>query len=70
MTYLIQDWDGNVCFFGQTFKTFDDAEEFLFEKLVDDYETDREDYYIVQGIVRSANYLDPNDPRGNLKVHS
>jgi hypothetical protein len=44
--FVIYDWAGNLCFFGESFKSFDDAEEFLCEKLSDSYETDRGEYYI------------------------
>lgn len=44
--YLIQDWTGNTCFKGKTFKTWDDAEEFLCVTLDNEYETDRQEYYI------------------------
>ena len=43
---IIKDWAGNVCFFGKEFTDFDDAESFLCEKLGNDYETDRQEYYI------------------------
>lgn len=65
--FLIQDWAGNICFHGREFESFDDAEEFLCERLDDAYETDREEYYIVQGKLRAANYLDPKDPRAAFK---
>lgn len=45
--FIIQDWAGNLMDFGR-FKTFDDAEEFLCEKLNEDYETDRQEYYILE----------------------
>lgn len=45
--WIIQDWAGNLMDFGR-FKTFEDAEEFLCEKLNDDYETDRGEYYIIE----------------------
>jgi hypothetical protein len=44
--FIIIDWAGNVCFNGRTFKTWDDAEEYLCIKLDHDYETDRQEYYI------------------------
>lgn len=47
-TYIIQDWAGNLVFQGKTFKDFDDAEEFLCERLGDNYETDRGEYYITE----------------------
>lgn len=45
--WIIKDWSDNICFKGQTFNSFDDGEEFLCEKLGDDYETDRQEYYVV-----------------------
>ncbi len=45
--FIIRDWTGNLCFFGKDFPSFEDAEEFLSEKLDEDYETDRQEYYIV-----------------------
>lgn len=45
MKTVIYDWAGNLMNFG-TFKDFDDAEEFLSEKLGDAYETDRGEYVI------------------------
>lgn len=47
--WIIQDWAGNLMDFG-AFKSFDDAEEFLSEKLGDDYETDRQEYYILKEV--------------------
>lgn len=46
--YIIQDWTGRVMFNYKTFKTFDDAEDYLRNKLGDSYETDRQDYYIME----------------------
>lgn len=46
--FIIEDWAGNICFKGQEFNTFDDAEDFLSEKLGDEYETDRQEYEIVE----------------------
>lgn len=43
--WIIIDWTGRLMNFGR-FKSFDDAEEFLCEKLNDDYETDRQEYFI------------------------
>lgn len=45
--FIIQDWAGNLMDFGR-FDSFDDAEEFLCEKLGDNYETDRQEYYILE----------------------
>jgi len=44
--YHIQDWTGKTCFFDRTFKTWDDAESYLSLVLDNDYETDRQEYYI------------------------
>lgn len=57
--WVIQDWAGNfVDFKGRVtipsfavpmeFTSFDDAEEYLSEKLGDAYDTDRQEYYIEQ----------------------
>lgn len=46
MAWIIKDWAGNECFDGETFKSFDAAEEFLSEQLGDDYEEDRQEYEI------------------------
>lgn len=63
MKFIIQDWAGNICFHAREFDSFDDAEEFLCEKLDGDYETDREEYYIMPNETRESKYLDPKDPR-------
>jgi hypothetical protein len=66
--YIIIDWTSNVCFGAKEFDSFDDAEAFLSETLGDDYESDRQDYYIESGVeIQSARYLDPLDPRSGLK---
>lgn len=46
--FLIKDWSGNTCFKSREFKTFDDAECFLVKTLKDEYETDREEYFITE----------------------
>jgi hypothetical protein len=46
--FIIVDWINNVVFHGKTFKSFDDAEEFLDEKLGESYETDRQEYFIIE----------------------
>ena len=51
--WIIQDWMGERRFPLDSFRSFDDAEEFLCEKLAEDYDTDRQEYYIIQGVVRS-----------------
>lgn len=66
--FYIQDWAGNACFHGREFESFDDAEEFLSERLGNSYETDREEYDIVQGKLRATNCLDPRDPRAGFKI--
>lgn len=45
--FIIQDWAGNLMDFGR-FETFDDAEEFLCEMLDENYETDRQEYFILK----------------------
>lgn len=45
--FVIKDWADNLMNFGR-FKTFEDAEEFLCEKLDKAYETDRQEYFIVK----------------------
>jgi len=66
----IIDWAGNSVFGGDTFDSFDDAEEFLSVKLGDDYETDRGEYDVVQGKTTDKKYLDPKDPRAGKKIKS
>lgn len=49
--YVITDWASNEMRFNKEcrdFKSFDDAEEYLSEQLGDEYDTDREEYYIVE----------------------
>lgn len=46
--WIIKDWIGNICFKGQKFDSFNDAEEFLCEKLDEDYELDRQEYEITE----------------------
>lgn len=46
--WIIKDWASNVCFNGKEFESFEDGEEFLCEKLGDNYEEDRQEYYILQ----------------------
>lgn len=43
--FAIRDWAGIEMSFG-TFETWDDAEDFLIERLGDNYETDRQEYVI------------------------
>jgi hypothetical protein len=45
--FKIFDWAGNSPFGEKLFRSFDDAEEFLSEFLGDQYETDRQEYYIL-----------------------
>jgi hypothetical protein len=52
---MIKDWADNEIFGTRNnckvelrFKTFDDAEEYLSGILEDNYETDRQEYYIVE----------------------
>ncbi len=49
--WIIQDWAGNAIHFkGRPFyyDSFDDAEEVLSEELDEAYETDRQEYYIIE----------------------
>ena len=49
--FVIHDWAGNLIKFKgrpYLFDSFDDAEEVLSEELDDKYETDRQEYYIVE----------------------
>lgn len=57
--FIIEDWAGNILDFKRKFKlpqlvvpeefeSFDSAEDFLCELLGDDYETYREEYYIME----------------------
>lgn len=43
--FIIRDWAGNLMDFGR-FTSWDDAEEFLCERLDENYETDRQEYFI------------------------
>lgn len=44
--YIIQDWAGDIKFDGETWDSFEKAEEFLSEMLGDNYDTDRQEYSI------------------------
>jgi len=49
--YVITDWANNEIRFNKKcldFKTFEDAEEYLEEQLGEDYNEDREEYYIIE----------------------
>ncbi len=49
--FVIKDWAGNLIKFKDRqylYESFDDAEEVLCEELDDAYETDRQEYYIVE----------------------
>lgn len=66
MKFHIIDWMSNVLFGGKTFDSFDEAWGFIYEQFPDEEEFD--DYYVVQaGNTRSANYIDPKDPRSAVK---
>lgn len=47
MQYIIQDWAGNLMDYG-SFKTWVDAEIYLQQRLGDNYETDRQEYEIIE----------------------
>lgn len=46
MKWVIIDWANNLCFNGKKFPSAEDAEDYLSEKLGDEYETDRGEYYV------------------------
>ena len=47
--WIIEDWTGkDLSYHHGTFKSFDDAEQALSEFLNDAYETDRQEYFIIQ----------------------
>lgn len=47
--FIIKDWaDNDLSGFHGTFKTFEEAEYHLDVWLCDDYETDRQEYYITE----------------------
>lgn len=46
--FIIIDWTGRVIDFFGEFKTWDDAESYLSDFLNDKYETDRQEFYIVE----------------------
>jgi hypothetical protein len=51
MKYVIRDWANNPIHFKNRpfyYDSFDDAEEVLSEELDDNYETDRQEYYIIE----------------------
>ena len=50
----IEDWAGNQPYDGTTFDSFEDAEEFLSQELGEKYETDRQEYEIVQASVTAS----------------
>ena len=52
-SWIVKDWAGNLMDFGR-FKSFEDAEEFLSEKLGDNYATDREEYYFERHEMKKA----------------
>lgn len=44
--FWIQDWTGKVCFDGIDFPSWEEAEYWLAIRLGDEYEEDRQEYYI------------------------
>lgn len=49
--FIIKDWAGNLIKFDSRphlYDSFEDAEEVLSEELDDNYETDRQEYYITE----------------------
>ncbi len=50
LKFIIKDWAGNICFQGETFTKAEEAEDYLCDKLGDEYDIDREEYYIEYSI--------------------
>lgn len=46
--WIIKDWAGNFMFNSKEFKSFEDAEYYLSVKLGDNYDTDRQEYRIIE----------------------
>lgn len=42
--FIIKDWTGNIMFNGKTFKTFDDAWDYLFSRF--DNDEDLEEFFV------------------------
>lgn len=53
--FVIEDWTGKLLFKGKVFSSFEDAEEFLSEKLGKYYDTDRQEYEIIEIIKTKQN---------------
>jgi hypothetical protein len=52
--FIIQDWAGNIMFHGKTFKTFEDAWEFLYEKFPNDGDLPRDEQYLQEFYVEAV----------------
>jgi hypothetical protein len=44
--YIIQDWTGKRLFANQTFDTFEDAWDFIYENVPDEGEDTYDEYYV------------------------
>ena len=67
--FIIQDWAGNVLENGMTFASFEDAWDHILGDMTDRLgltEDDYSKYYAEEANVRSARYLQANDPRAGL----
>jgi hypothetical protein len=65
-TYLILDWAGNRIEPSKTFKTFEDAWDYILGDLTESLglvEEDYQEYYVEKGKDRESRYLDPKDLR-------
>jgi len=67
--FEIQDWAGNRLTAHGTFKTFEDAWDYILGDMSDKLKLTEEDYgeyYVMEvGPAREKRYLDPKDPRGS-----
>jgi hypothetical protein len=71
--FIIQDWAGNVLTAHGSFKTFEDAWDYILGDMTDKLgltEDDYSEYYVVESRkLRDTNFLDPNDPRAGKRNH-
>lgn len=71
--YKIYDWAGNdLSQYHGTFKTFEDAWDYILGEMTDNLsltEEDYQEYYVDLNSSRESRYLDPKDPRAG-KVYA
>lgn len=46
--WIIKDWAGNLKFNGKSFESFEDGEDFLCQFLGDNYDTDRQEFFVIE----------------------